>query len=456
MIVGFLVKKSVLCLATYFPPQATTGAHRTRALARYLPAHGWRPIVVSPQLNRGALQDPALLQGLPQDLIVYRTPSLDLLSLGTSFRDQLKRFFGRTSSAPGGTATQSSPAEQRPISQGWADWASWWLQIPDQTTGWLPYGISTAQRAVRRHRCQAIYSSAPQWTSHLIALVIKRLTRLPWVADFRDPWRSSPFRKIPWRAVDRFDAWLERRVVHDADWVVCNTNPVRADFARRYPEFAPKFITVPNGFDPEDFAELAEQRPIGTDKLLLTHAGCFYGKRRPEPLFRALGLLRDRTSAARPPSLQLVGHTMCDDTALTTLAARCGVAELVLVRGEVPHRQALELMRGSDIQLLIGFSGAGAELQVPAKLFEYLGVGRPVLALAPRQSAIADILSQSGADAEICEPEDVGEIASAIARLEARRAAARDGSSATQNASITQFHRREQVGRIAALLAGRR
>src|SRR5207237_5324336 len=168
-----------------------------------------------------------------------------------------------------------------------------------------------------------------------------------------------------------------------ADWVVCNTGPVRDDFVRRYPELTPKFVTVPNGFDPEDFADLKAQRPVGIEKLVVTHAGWFYGKRRPEPIFQALRQLRDHGFPSAQWCLQLVGSPTYDGRELMAIAAECGVAEMVLCRGEVSHRTALELMRGSDIQLLVGFNGAGADLQVPAQLFEYLGVGQPVLALAP-------------------------------------------------------------------------
>jgi glycosyltransferase involved in cell wall biosynthesis len=284
-------------------------------------------------------------------------------------------------------------------------------------------------------------------------MMTKRFTGLPWVADFRDPWRASPFRKIPHKMANRYDAWLERRVVSHADWVVCNTRPLQDDFARRYPELAHKFITVPNGFDPEDFADLRPHRAVGPDKQVLTHAGWFYGKRRPQPIFQALRLLRDRADLPRELCLQLVGNPTYEGKELNAIAAEYGVSDQVLVRGEVAHRQALELMRGSDIQLVVGFNGVGADLQVPAKLFEYLGVGQPVLALAPQNSAIAEILALSG-NGEVCDPEDPEQIASAIAGITARRdrpAAPTSGSN-----PISQLYRREQVARIAALLRGRR
>jgi glycosyltransferase involved in cell wall biosynthesis len=448
------VKKPVLCVASFFPPDATSGTHRTRAVVRYLPSYGWRPVVVTQRLATDTVQDPSLLEDLPEDLVVYRTAAPNLLAWATGARGWLRRAVGgRAPGRPGGAAaTAPAPGPCGPPRRGWLDWASWWIQIPDMMIGWLPLGAAVAYRAARRHGCRAIYSTAPQWSTHLIALLIKRLTGLRWVADFRDPWRSSPWRTIPYASVDHYDGWLEGRVLREADWVVCNTGAARDDFARRFPGLAGKFIAVPNGFDPEDYADLQPRRPAGRDQLVLSHAGVFYGRRRPQPTFEALRLLRERGLAPAELCLQLLGCPEYEGRRLTAIAAEYGVQDLVTVRGEVPHRQALELMRGSDVQLLVGFNGTGAHLQVPAKLFEYFGVGRPVLALAPRQSAIAESLSSSGVDHEVCDPENPEDIAAALLRLAQRRHdAPRPG--AAGDGPITQFYRREQVGRIAGLLA---
>jgi glycosyltransferase involved in cell wall biosynthesis len=333
------------------------------------------------------------------------------------------------------------------------DWASWWLQTPDLSVGWLPTALVAALRAVRRYGCDAIFSSAPPWTSHLIAALAKRITRVPWVADFRDPWRANPCRRIPYASVDRFDAWLEECTVHQADWVICNSETARREFTVRYPHLAGRFVTVPNGFDPEDFQHLTPHRPVGNDRLVITHAGVFYGPRRPDAIFQALRLLREEGSLKREPCLQLLGPGDCDGVPLYEIARRYGVEGQLLLPGEVPHRKALETMRGSDVLLLVGFDGEGASLQIPAKLFEYLGVGRPVLALAPQASAIADVIRQSRIRGEICNPDDPAQAAAAIRRISF------DPSSsvcaprpASETSSLALFHRRAQVGRIADLL----
>jgi len=388
--------------------------------------------------------------GLPDDLPAYRPRAPDLMAAARRLIPR-RRSPPAPPEAPGAAAGQPA-VEPGAIARG-VDWASRWLQLPDLAVGWLPWAVSEACRAARRHGCRVIYSSAPPWTAHLVALLTKRLTGLPWVADFRDPWRANPFRAIPFPSIDRADAWLERRVVLGADRVICNSEAVRDDFRGRFPvrdDRLDRFATIPNGFDPEDFADLVPRRSAGPDRLVLTHAGVFYGRRSPEPIFRALRLLRDRGAGGRELLLQLVGPPEFEGRCLREIADSHGVGDLVELTGRVDHRPALELMKGSDIQVLVGFNGPGSELQVPAKLFEYMGVGRSVLALAPGRGAMREILAQSRIDSEVCDPDDPEAIAGAIARLAERPGGGR--SEPAENPSLAQFHRRDQVRRIADLL----
>src|SRR5207302_10995832 len=137
-----LVMKSVLCVISHFPPDAATGAHRARAIARHLPAHGWRPVVVSPRHGPHASQDLALLKGLPEDLVVYRTPAPNMVSCGTAVRDWAKRLFRRPAAHTETGPAEGPAAEDRASGKGWTEWASWWLQIPDMAIGWVPSGCS--------------------------------------------------------------------------------------------------------------------------------------------------------------------------------------------------------------------------------------------------------------------------------------------------------------------------
>jgi hypothetical protein len=193
---------------------------------------------------------------------------------------------------------------------------------------------------------------------------------------------------------------------------------------------------------------------VGNDQLVLTHAGVFYGPRHPAPIFRGIRLLLDHGKLGRMLRVQLIGRPTYEGRDLKSIAADFGIEDNVIVPGEVPHRQALEALRGSDIQLLVGFGGKGSEFQVPAKVFEYVGVGRPILALAPRRSAIAEVIEQLELPSEICDPDTPHEIAEAIFRLDSRSRCSPGCRPAPVGQGNCRFHRREQVGKLAKLLDG--
>jgi hypothetical protein len=185
----------------------------------------------------------------------------------------------------------------------------------------------------------------------------------------------------------------------------------------------------------------------------LTHAGSFYGVRRPDPIFQALRLLQQRDGQAQQILLQQVGPSTYEGQCLKTIAARYGVAESLILPGVVPHRHSLELLMGSDILLIVGFTGDGAGLQVPGKFYEYLATGHPILALAPRDSAIADVMRKIPKCGEVCDPQDPEQIATALLQMTQTRSAA---SPSPQVAELDPFRcrfaRPQQVGQIAALL----
>jgi glycosyltransferase involved in cell wall biosynthesis len=408
-------QRACLVVAYHFPPLAAAGTHRTRAMVRHLPAQGWMPIVVTVKPSPSEPVDPTLLAGLPNDLVRYETSWTSIPSTVA----RVRRLFSRSKKIDIGTARLANGSLANEQTRGgWSDWLSWWWHVPDTRLGWFPYGVLAGYRAIRRHRCRAIYTTSPYWTSQLIGLALHRLTGLPWVADFRDPWRPNPFRQFPYAGPDRYDAWLERQVVRHADRVVCNTPGVQRTLEERYPDLSDRFVTILNGIEPEDFRDLRPSRLAPADCFVITHTGDFYGKRRPDPILAGLKLLRERDPAtAARVRLQLVGPSVCDGEPLGQIVASYGLSDLVSITGPVPQQKTREILAGSDALLLLGFIGPGSELQAPSKLYEYLAIGKPVLALSARQTAIAAVLDEIGGEFALCNPHDPAAIAEAIRRL---------------------------------------
>jgi glycosyltransferase involved in cell wall biosynthesis len=183
-------------------------------------------------------------------------------------------------------------------------------------------------------------------------------------------------------------------MVQRAFRVICNTEPVRQEFLGRYGNCPDRFVTIPNGFDAQivDRVRQSAGPPAGST-LRLVHTGGFYGPRDPRPFFAALAMLAQRRPQARQSvRFQQYGPTDYAGEPLARLAAQAGAAELVEVLGSVGHVQALTAVAQAHVAVAAGQVGPGSDLQVPRKFYEYLGLGRPILATGGTCRALAGLL----------------------------------------------------------------
>jgi glycosyltransferase involved in cell wall biosynthesis len=265
-------------------------------------------------------------------------------------------------------------------------------RFPDAHVGWLPFAIAAA----RRVRFDVAYSSSGPFTSHLVGLALKRLTGRAWVAELRDGWyrwNRAIFPDYPaWRDV------LERRVeaaaLRSADRVVLVTERMADAFRCQYADLPPRhFAVVPNGFDPAQFPTAAERKPEYR-RWTVVHAGAlYYGRSLAAFLEAAARVASADVNFARQFRLTLIGTL---DASAAAELSRCAIATHVQALGQLDHASTIAAMRAADALLLVANTTPGAEATVPGKLFEYLAVGRPVLAVAPPASSTADVLSRTG------------------------------------------------------------
>lgn len=289
---------------------------------------------------------------------------------------------------------------------------------PDSRIGWIIPAVRAGLEAIRRRRPDVIYTSSPYASAHLIGLILSRRMRIPWVADFRDPWRGNPFHSTTSPSLDRWDAWLERQVVRRADQLICVTPTMTEQLVRRYPFVTSKCSTILNGFDIKRLTHIEPRRDAPKDHFVLTHAGQFYGSRAPGVWFDAIRQLIDRREdLAGRICLQLIGAESFGGRSLASLAKRAGVARCVRVMGTLDHRSTLDCLAGSDALVLAGTSGVGSDLQVPNKVFEYLAMRKPIVATCSPRNPVVGILQQAKAHAVVFSPSDVSALANAIHAL---------------------------------------
>ncbi|MBO0883505.1 MAG: glycosyltransferase family 4 protein, partial [Mycobacterium sp.] len=365
----------VLVIAHHFPPASGSGSNRALAFARYLPMFGWRPTVLTPGARWALNCDTHLLRELPPELRVVRTRSLE----PTPER-----------AAPTGAVRQSVPSTMlSPL----RNQLGHLRRFPDAHMGWLPFALSVGLR----ERYDVAYSSSGPFTSHMVGLLLKRITGRPWVAELRDGWyhwNRSIFPDYPrWR--DALERRLEAIAIRSADRVVLVTDRMAEAFREQYAELPrDHFTVVANGFDPYQCCAADGEHRERTGGWVVLHAGAlYYGRSVTAFLEAARRLVESDAAFGHDFRLRLLGTL---DGEARREVERSNLGYRVELFPQASHAEAIRSMRTADALLLIANTTPGAEATVPGKLFEYLAVGRPVLAIAPPESSTADVLHQTG------------------------------------------------------------
>ena len=366
--------KRVLMVAYHFPPFAGgSGILRTLGFARHLPDCGWQPLVLCPSAGAYAQQGPSQLAQIGAHTTVRRTLALD-------------------------AARHLAIAGRYPRCLALPDrWSSWWLSA-------VPAGL----RMIRAYRPDAIWSTYPIATAHLIAITLQKISGLPWIADQRDPMLDDSDALAPYPSeprLHRMHDWIEQRIAARSAAIVCTTPGAIAAHQRRWAHLPRgRFSLIENGHDDEGDGLTAWQPPRGHRKrFLLLHSGVIYpSERDPQPLFEALARLR-REGALSAHNFQLLLRATGHDAWLARLLAQYGIADLVSLAPLLAHHEALREMQGADGLLLL--QAANCNAQIPAKLYEYLRCRRPILALT-------DLAGDSAAKLRLCGIDTIGQLAS--------------------------------------------
>jgi glycosyltransferase involved in cell wall biosynthesis len=398
-------KLHVLAIAYAFPPAAAIGAMRPLRIIRRLVEEDLTATVLmgAPHTYRpGMPLDPALLERVPPRVSVVRVAAFRPLQ---RLRDLRRRGVVRVSS--GEVEREAPSAGDSSLIKRLYRRLDEMTTIPDKEAGWILPAFLAGLASVLRQRPDVIYSTAPPWSSQVAALALAKVTRLPWVADFRDPWARAPWRDGQAKLTSRALVFLERLVIKKADAILFATRTNCAEYAAYYgPELGRKFHVVPNGCDPAEFAALSTV-PHSERPFVFLHAGSLYGARSPLPLFRALAtLIREGQVDAQHVRLRFIGGTTAHDR-FEAAASAAGLDRVVEFLPRMRRREILNEMAAASCLLVLQ---PGTTMSIPGKLYEYLAVGKPVLALS-EEGELADLIRESGIGFSVTSDDEVAVMA---------------------------------------------
>jgi hypothetical protein len=352
------LKPSVLILCYDFPPENNVGALRPYRFAKFLPEHGFQVFVLTAST------------GASDSSLPFVTTVADPL---TNKPRKMAAIIRRLAAIP--------------------------LEIAALGSGnlslyWSRRLIEKAQSVVAGSQIGYVISTFPPLATHYAAYQLKRRNpHLRWIADFRDPFAANP---ILSRRQALWHRRIEQRIFRGADALIANTDTVAERWQQTYPQWKSKVICIWNGFDPdEDVRALPiPDRPY----RLMSHAGEIYAGRHPNLLLDALVRLI-QSGKLDPAALHvhLVGEidpeSLPSRDSLDRLqASGC----LILTPIKIPAIEAAKMSAESDFLLLLDWTGSQGGFQVPYKLYSYIRIGRPILAITNKQSPVDRILQQSG------------------------------------------------------------
>jgi hypothetical protein len=372
--------KRVLIITYYWPPGAGAGVQRWLKFVKYLRDYGWEPVVYTPENPEAPAVDPTLEREIPHGIEVLKEPIWEPYTA-------YKKFVGRKQSDSIKTGFLSE--KKKPgITEKIAVWIRGNLFIPDARKFWIKPSVRFLTTYLAKKPVDAIVSSGPPHSMHMIALELKQKTSIPWLADFRDPWTNIDYYHAL-MLTTRSDARhrkMERRVLENASEVVVVSPGMAKDFQHIVDR---EYQIITNGFD----GEVQSGNPPSTKKFTLMHLGSLVPARNPENLWKSLGtLVKENAGFAAHLEIRLIGQT---DISVKEAIAKEGLDGYTSFIPFIPHNQAIEKLSSASLLLLIINNTPNANLILTGKIFEYLQSGRPVLCIGPSTGDAARIITQT-------------------------------------------------------------
>lgn len=420
--------RRVLLITFCYPPSEIIGAVRPAGLAKYLPNYGWTPVILTPRVHQ-ARHDSKVIETGYRDLVAsWKT------RLGLDGHRSMHEQLGLAVSPRQGSGRVYTRALQL---------AKYFLAFPDETKGWVPFAQEAiAKLGSRGPKIDAIISTSPPISAHLVARRAKEVLGCPWVADLRDLWTQNLTSRFS--LLQPLARILESRTLGQADLLVTVSDQWNERLKSRY---AHKSIcTIANGFDPDEFAP---RRVPLTSRFSITYTGMLYeGRRDPSPVLESIHQLIFEGAMSRDQiALRFLGPM---EPWLTAVIARYGLQDITECPGLLPRHLALERQQESQILLQLGWGDPRETGQHTGKLFEYLGSRRPILAVGGVPGALTDVLKETGAGVHVQSREELRQyLLSAYQEFQQHGSVRYDGN----ETAISRYSHREMARKFASVLS---
>lgn len=381
-------EKNLLLISANFPPVSTSGVHRVIRMVRYLNQMGVAVTVLTADettLAKSFKYDKALLRKIPEGVEILRVPAFQGLKKILDFKNRAKRSAAagadtgaaRPAPVPAPAASRNKSSVRRAL-----DTITLNLHTPDNYAFWIRPAVKAGLNAIERAGFRNILSTSPPGSAHVVAMHLKQRAGVHWLADFRDPWAKkqwfnpemTPFRK-------KRVALYEQKTIALADRIIMNTPEMLQIYQQAYDGVVSrKGVVIPNGYDPEDFRDIKSAPKRENERIVIVHTGTFYRSRSPMPFLQAFIAACEKRAIIRDNfCIKFIGNVGKFAGEIQQIASAHRLHDILEIIPPIAHNECLAEMRAADVLLLLQ---PGTQIQVPAKLYEYIAMRKPIFAIS--------------------------------------------------------------------------
>ena len=373
--------KKVLIVTYYWPPGSGPGVQRFLKFSKYLKDFGWEPIILTVKNGSYPSYDESLEEDISHDLKVYKTETFEPYQ----WYNFLKGKKGKSSSV--GMIDMS----KKSIIQKLSLYVRANFFIPDARKGWRKYAVKKALELHQTHSLDAVITTGPPHSAHLIGLDLKNKINKPWVADFRDPWTTVFYNAFFPRSerVKIKDKFLEDTVVKSCDLLTVISQGMVDEFKDRSDNIA----LIYNGYDQDDILSVMKSK---SEKFTISYTGNFKSNQNVFVFWQALSDLCDQDREfSNSLKIELTGNI---DLSVLHSIHDYGLGKHLVKNGFMNHKEAVKKMMNTELLLFVVPKSDRNKLIITGKLFEYLATGNPILAIGPSDGNASAILNDAKRD----------------------------------------------------------
>jgi hypothetical protein len=369
-------QKKLLIITYYWPPAGGPGVQRWLKFVKYLPDFSVQPIVYIPENPTYPIVDEALVSEVSDKAIILKHKIFEPYQLAGIFsKKQTKKI------SSGIIPNQKKQTFLEKILL----WVRGNLFIPDARKYWVKPSVEYLKKYIQENEIDTIVTSGPPHSLHLIGLQLKNELKINWLADFRDPWTTIGYHKalkLSSYAAKKHKV-LEKKVLTTADTIIVTSKTTKTEFQAITNQ---PIEVITNGYDVENIL-----RQKLDEKFTMSHIGSFLSDRNPAILWEVLSeLVSENVNFASHFQLNLIGKVsqeIIDSISKFNLSNYCNLV------GYVSHNEAIVFQKKSQILLLIEINSPETKSIIPGKLFEYMVSERPIIAIGPKDSDFAEIIT---------------------------------------------------------------